>query len=192
MKLPVIVDLSDRATGSVVAAQIRRTMFSDVVQWYGWVYPTDSEDRDWDWMALFTESIRYPQRFECYSLIVEGALHCLMRLDLRGKRLRGVRWLIIEYLATNPADRRENAGIKYLGESMLAVDTERSSEHNLSGRLWLESLPEAQGFYEYQGFGQLKRRSKEGFATYLLDSDAASKLLSAVKKRRGWKDAEKV
>jgi hypothetical protein len=115
-----------------------------------------------------------------------------MRLDLRGKRLRGVRWLIIEYLATNPADRRENAGIKYLGESMLAVDTERSSEHNLSGRLWLESLPEAQGFYEYQGFGQLKRRSKEGFATYLLDSDAASKLLSAVKKRRGWKDAEKV
>jgi hypothetical protein len=94
-------------------------------------------------------------------------------------------------LATNPVDRHQNAGIKYLGESMLAVATERSSEHNLKGRLWLESLPEAQGFYEHQGFGQLKRRSKEGYKTYLLDSDTASQLLAAVKRRRGWKDAEK-
>jgi hypothetical protein len=192
MKLPVMVELSDRATGAVVTAHIRRTNFSDVLQWYGWVYPRDSQDRDWDWMALFAESIQYPRRFECYSLIVGGALHCLMRLDLRGRRLRGVRWLIIEFLATNPADRHANAGIKYLGESMLAVATERSSEHNLKGRLWLESLPEAQGFYEHQGFEQLKRRSKEGYKTYLLDSDTASQLLAAVKRRRGWKDAEKV
>jgi hypothetical protein len=190
MKLPVMVELLDRATGSVVAAHIRRTIFSDVLQWYGWVYPTDSQDRDWDWMALFAESIQYPRRFECYSLIVDGALHCLMRLGLRGKLLRGVRWLIIEYLATNPVDRHENAGIKYLGESMLAVATERSSEHNLDGRLWLESLPEAQGFYAYQGFESLKRRSKEGYNTYLLDSDTALQLLTAVKKRRGWKDDE--
>ena len=126
MRLPVTLKVSDRATGSEVTARIRRTIFADILQWRGWVHAPNAEDRDWDWMAIFAESIQRPRRFECYSLIVESDLHCLMRLDVRGRLLRGVRWLIIEYLATNPVDRDKNAGIKYLGESMVAVATERS------------------------------------------------------------------
>ena len=192
MRLPVTVKVSDRARGSEVTARIRRTIFSDILQWRAWTYASDAQDRDWDWLTIFAESIKYPRRFECYSLIVESDLHCLMRLDLRGRRLRGVRWLIIEYLATNPADRSDKAGIKYLGESMVAVAAEKSLEHNLTGRVWLESLPRAQEFYENLGFEQLRRRSREGYKTYTLDADTAVQLLTAVKKRRGWKDAEKV
>ena len=192
MKLPVMLKLSDRATGSAVAGLIRRTIFLDVLQWYSWLYSTDAQDREWDWMAIFTESIQYPRRFECYSLIVGGALHCLMRLDLRGKQLRRVRWLIIEYLAANPVDRNKTGGMKYLGEAMVAVATERSLEHNLQGRLWLESLPGAQGFYKNLGFETVGRQTKEGYYRYVLDSDTALQLLTAVKERRGWKDAKEI
>jgi len=192
MRLPVTLNVSDRATGLKVTARMRRTIFSDILQWRSWIYTPDAEDRNWDWMAIFAEAIQYPRRFECYSLTVESDLHCLMRLDVRGRLLRGVRWLIIEYLATNPADRDKNAGIKYLGESMIAVATERSLEHNLKGCLWLESLPRAQEFYENLGFERLKRRSKEGYSTYILGFKTALQLLAAVKKRRGWRDAEEV
>ena len=192
MRLPVTLKVSDRATGSEVAARIRRTIFSDILQWRSWVYAADAQDGDWDWMAIFAEAIRDPRRFECYSLIVGGDLHCLMRLDARGRHVRGVRWLIIEYLATNPIDRDKNAGIKYLGESMVAVATERSLEHNLEGRVWLESLPGAEKFYDNLGFERLKRRSKEGYQTYLLDSNTALQLLTAIKRRREWKNAQKV
>jgi len=192
MRLPVTLNVSDRATGLKVTARMRRTIFSDILQWRSWIYTPDAEDRNWDWMAIFAEAIQYPRRFECYSLTVESDLHCLMRLDVRGRLLRGVRWLIIEYSATNPADRDKNAGIKYLGESMIAVATERSLEHNLKGCLWLESLPRAQEFYENLGFERLKRRSKEGYSTYILGFKTALQLLAAVKKRRGWRDAEEV
>jgi hypothetical protein len=192
MKLQVTLKVSDRAGGSEVTARIRRTISPDILQWRAWIYAPDAQDRDWDWLAIFAESIKYSGRFECYSLIVESDLHCLMRLDLRGKLLRGVRWLIIEYLATNPVDRNDKAGIKYLGESMVAVATERSLKHNLKGRVWLESLPRAQEFYENLGFEQLKRRFKDGYKTYILDADTAGQLLAAIKKRRGWKDAEEV
>lgn len=192
MRLPVTLKVTDRATGSEVAARVRRTTFSDILQWRSWIYAVTAEDRNWDWMSIFTEAVRYPRRFECYSLIVGSDLHCLMRLDVRGRLLSGLRWMIIEYLATSPVDRDRSAGIKYLGESMVAVATQRSLEHTLKGRVWLESLPEAEEFYEKLGFERLKRRSKEGYKTYILDSNTAVLLLAAVRKRRGWKDGKKV
>jgi hypothetical protein len=192
VRLPITLKIVDRTTGSEVTARIRRTIFPDILQWRAWIYASDAEDRDWDWLAIFAEAIKYPRRFECYSLIVESDLHCLIRLDLRGRLLRGSRWLIIEYLSTNPVDRNKNAGMKYLGESMMAVATERSLAHNLKGRIWLESLPRAEEFYDNLGFERLKRRSKDGYKTYTLDADTAVQLLTAIRKRRGWKDAKEV
>jgi len=91
--------------------------------------------------------------------------------------------VIVDYLATNPANRTAGQGLKYVGIGLIAVALARSIECGAGGRIWLESLPGAASFYEGLGMIQQSRRSAEGNLVYTLEVATAEQLLDEIKRQ---------
>ena len=89
--------------------------------------------------------------------------------------------IIVDYLATNPANRIAGRGIKCVGVGLIAVALVRSIECGAGGRIRLESLPGAAGFYEGLGLAKQPRRSVEGNRVYTLEATTAEQLLAEIK-----------
>jgi hypothetical protein len=91
--------------------------------------------------------------------------------------------VILDYLATNPANRTATRGLKYVGIGLIAAAIMRSLDGAAGGRIWLESLPRAAGFYEGLGMTRQHRRSPGGNLVYVLESAAAEQLLEEIKEQ---------
>jgi hypothetical protein len=104
-----------------------------------------------------------------------------MALDLRGRRLGPERALVVDYLATNPVDRIEGEGYKYIGVCLMAVAILRSLELGLDGRLWLESLPDPKTlrFYENLGMSRQPHKSVAGYDVFALETKPAMEFLKS-------------
>lgn len=107
-----------------------------------------------------------------------------MVLDLRGGTTNDSTAVVVDYLATNPANRAATCGLKYIGIALLAVAIERSIEIGASGRIRLESLAGAASFYESLGMNRQPRRSAEGNWVYVLKPTVAKQLLERIKENR--------
>ena len=145
--------------------------------WTSWRYRSGGEDRTWDWWSIFQECKFSGGLLECFAAVTAGNLQGLMALDLRGKRTKTGKAIVVDYLATNPANRTAEQGFKCVGIGLIAVALARSIECGASGRIWLESLPGAASFYEGLGMIQQPRRSVEGNLVYTLEAPAAEQLL---------------
>lgn len=183
MKLPVPAKFVDRTTLRAVSGQIRAATFEDMQAQAVWKYPASAQDAEWNWAELWLPSITSPGDFECYAARVGRELHGLMAVDLRGHDSRDGRALVVEYLATNPADRNTDSGLKYLGVALMAAAVIRSIELGFGGRLWLESLPNlrTRAFYSNIGMTQLAELSKEGYAVFVFDMERAKEFLEQAK-----------
>jgi hypothetical protein len=106
-----------------------------------------------------------------------------MALDLHGKRSGTGKGIIVDYLATNPANRTAGQGLKYVGIGLIAVALARSVERGAGGRICLESLPGAAGFYESLGMEKQTHRSADGNLVYSLEPAAAAQLLDEIKRQ---------
>jgi hypothetical protein len=106
-----------------------------------------------------------------------------MALDLRGEMNRTGRGIIVDYLATNPANRTAGHGLKYVGIGLIALAVRRSIECSAGGGIWLESLPEAASFYENLGMSQRPRPAPEGNLVYTLEAAKAEELLEEIKRK---------
>jgi hypothetical protein len=149
--------------------------------WTNWRYRPRDEDRSWDWWSIFQECRLSGGRLECYAALVGGNLQGLMVLNLRGKRNRTGKAIIVDYLAGNPANRTAGQGLKYVGIGLIALAVARSIECGAGVRIWLESLPGAARFYESLGMAKQPRRSADGNLVYTLETAIAEQLLAEIK-----------
>ena len=183
MQLPFAVSFVERRTRARVPGSIRIAVSGDMLGWTRWRYRSKDEDRAWDWWSLHLECSLSPERYECYAALAANDLQGLMVVDLKERSVGGGRGIAIDYLATNPANRTVAHGVKNVGISLIAVAVMRSFERRCAGRIWLESLAGAEGFYESLGMIKQARISKDGNAIYILDPEAAKQLLEEIRQK---------
>jgi hypothetical protein len=181
MKDPLSSQFLARSTGGRVEGEIRRSQDQDFLAWANWRYNRSDEDKNWDWWAIYLECKQLPQRYECYSAFATTELQGLMVLDLRARRSKVGAAITVDYLATNPMNRQPHSGLKHVGLALIGAGLLRSIEAGKQGRLWLEALPGAAGFYQNLGFERLPGLSDDGNAIYTLDSATAKSLLDEIK-----------
>jgi hypothetical protein len=172
-------DFLDRRTNSLVDGIIRPTTSQDMLLWANWRYKQKDQDKDWDWWGLFLDARSSP-RHECFSAITRTGLQGLMLLDLKPTE-PNLEPVVIDYLCTNPANRYTKRGLARIGVGLVAAAVVRSFEHGAQGRLWLESLKEAERFYEDLGMVRQHVSSSEGNCLYSLDSATAKELLEKMR-----------
>lgn len=160
---------------------IRIAIERDLLLWTGWRYRQTDEDRAWDWWGIYRECRASRGRYECYAALALDDLQGLAVLDLKTKKTSVGGAITVDYLSTNPANRKPTHGLKHVGVALLAAAVARSVESGARGSLWLESLPGAAGFYESLGMARRPRRSAEGNLVYLLDPATAEQLLEEIK-----------
>ena len=116
-------------------------------------------------------------------LLRPGIFQGLMALDVGAQNKGPGQGIIIDYLATNPANRVTGDGLKHVGIALIAIALSRSLECGRGGRIWLESLPGAAAFYEGLGMEKQRDRSMEGNLIYTLDSAGAEQLLEEMNRQ---------
>jgi hypothetical protein len=183
MQLPLAVRFDDKEINAPVRGFIRIAIEKHLLLWTSWRYRPRDEDRAWDWWRIFLECRSSGGRYECYAALESGNLQGLMALDISGKRTRTGRAIIVDYLATKPANRTAGLGLKYVGVALIAVAIIRSIEIGCGGRIRLESLPGAASFYEHLGMAKQPRLSVEGNLVYTLEAPAAEQLLDEIKRQ---------
>jgi hypothetical protein len=183
MQFPLAAGFVDKGSGAEVRGLIHIAVEEHLLLWTSWRYRSGGEDRTWDWWSIFQECRLSGGQFECYAAFAAGNLQGLMALDLRGKRNGTGKAIIVDYLATNPANRTAGQGLKYVGIGLIAVALARSIERGAGGRIWLESLPGAASFYESLGMAKQPRRSAVGNLVYTLEAATAEQLLDEIKRQ---------
>lgn len=170
MKLPLPATFEAKGSGHKTKGWVHRTTFAHIQAQLRWRFRRDALDRDWDWLKIWLPTVSSPEEFECYSVVIDHDPHALTSLDLRGRKVRDHRYLVVDYLATNPFDRIDGQGFKYLGVCLMAVAVMRSLDRGMRGRLWLESLPDPRTlkFYENLGMSREPVRSLEGYDVFVL------------------------
>jgi hypothetical protein len=183
MKLPLTARFVDRDSGEPVPGLIRSTTERDLLLWTGWRYGPSEEDRSWDWWSIYQECRTSRERYECYAALAQDDLQGLAVLDLKTRKTGVDKTIIVDYLSTNPANRNALHGLKYVGMALMAAAIVRSLECGAKGRIWLESLSGATGFYENLGMVRQPLRSAEGNLIFTLEPETAEELLEEIKKQ---------
>jgi hypothetical protein len=183
LRFPINCWLIERQTGKSVTGQIRPTTRRDLLGWAQWRYRVEDEDKRWDWWGIFLESQRSENRYDCYSVIAGDALQGLMVLDLKLQKISSGQAIIVDYLATNPANRAKDRGLKHIGLALLSAAIKRSIECDAQGAIWLESLSAAEPFYSNLGMTRQTAKSTEGNVIYVLEAASAKQLLEEIKLR---------
>ncbi|MBI4028191.1 MAG: GNAT family N-acetyltransferase [Verrucomicrobia bacterium] len=173
----------DRATSEPKEAVIRPMTFTDAIAAGEWKHPPDAPDKGWNWSRMFMDSAVYPESYESYALTVNDELHGLMALNFAGGIQEAERAVILDYLATNPVNRQTLTGWKEIGKALVGAALIRSAERGRVGQIYLESKPEAAGFYENLGFQKLEGVSMDNLPRYFLNSKRSRELLAMVKER---------
>ena len=157
--------------------------FACLLAWVRWRHRLEDEDRAWDWSSIYAESSESDGGHECYAAWADDELQGLMALHLRHPNAQEGRFIMVDYLSTNPANRSPQGGLKYVGTALMALAIIRSEELGFDGRICLEALPGAETFY--QGLGMIKQpeKSPDGNAVYLLEREPAKELLEEIQKK---------
>jgi len=182
MQFPLAASFVDKKSGARVRGFIHIAVEEDLLLWTRWRYRPRDEDRAWDWWSIFQQCRLSGGRCEGFAALAAGNLQGLMALDLHGKRSATGKGVMVDYLATNPVNRTAGQGLKYVGIGLIAVALMRSIECGAGGRIWLESLPGAAGFYESLGMEKHTHRSADGNLVYSLKPATAEQLLDEIKR----------
>lgn len=183
MRFPISATLVERASGKEVAAEVHFATERNLFGWTNWNYARRDADRDWDWWSIFQEAKASGGKLECYALVAGLELQGLMLLNLTGCRMGKNKTLVVDYLATNPANRHLESGFKRVGMALLAVAIMRSLDCGMGGRIRLESLPDAEAFYVSLGFVARTGKSPGGLTVFTLSASAAVELLEELKRK---------
>jgi hypothetical protein len=183
MRLPLATVFVDKSSGKRVPGFVQRAFEQDLLLWMRWRYRPNDLDRTWDWWGIYLDTLVSDGRHECYAALAGAELHGLMQISLNERELGTDRGIVVDYLSTNPINRTEVRGLKYVGLVLIATAVIRSFEHGLGGRIWLESLPAAARFYENLGMEKQPFRSVDGHLVYTLQSEPAEQLLEEIKKK---------
>jgi hypothetical protein len=154
MDLPLITRFIDKRSGGRVPGFIGIATDQDLLRWTAWRYRPADEDRTWDWWEIYLDCKKVAGRYQCYAARAMGDLQGLMLLDVKTRKTRVGKAITVDYLATNPANREPNHGLKCVGVALMATAVASSVECNAGGVIQLESLPGAARFYESLGMSR--------------------------------------
>lgn len=180
---PLEAVLRDKRTKAFVSARVAPMAKSDVELWGLWQYPENAEDESWEWDKIFESAQKPNSDIECYAVEARNRLQGLMSLNLAGHTTPDGQALVVDYLASGPANRAVNAGLKDVGFVLLALAIQRSRDLGWGGRLWLESLPAAETFYKQCGFTKLPEESPDGHGMFWLSGADADTIWENAKTR---------
>lgn len=183
MRLPISATLIERVSSKEISAEIHLATERDLFGWTNWAYSRHDADRDWNWWSNFQESNKPSGNVECYALVTGLALQGLMLLNLTGRGTGKTKALVVDFLSTNPANRHSKSGFKRVGLALIGVAILRSLDCRMGGRIWLESLPDAEAFYESLGFVARTSQSSDGLTIFTLSESAAAELLEELKRK---------
>src|SRR2546423_15120588 len=153
---------TDRFSGERVRGLIVPATEENILAWMSWRYSEEDEDKHWDWWSIYLEARLSQGRYECLAALSATGVQGLMLLDLWPPELKLRRAVIVDYLSTNPVNRSSRSALKHVGVALLAFAILRSVELDRGGRIRLESLPGAKGFYQSLGMEKQRRLSAEG------------------------------
>jgi hypothetical protein len=182
MDLPIKVGFESKQTGELVAGEVRKTAYLDLFAWTSWSYGDRDEDRSWNWRAIYLDQKNALDEYECYAAVVGNDLHGLMALNI-GRQASDQKGILVDYLATKPENRLPGTGLRYVGTALVAVALLRSIESGKNGKVWLESLPGAQAFYESLGMESEGEKSEDGNVIYRIEPEGAKRLLDKIAKK---------
>lgn len=183
MQLPLAVGLVERESGAGVRGEVQIAVEEHLLMWTSWRYRSQDEDRTWDWWGIFQECKTSGGQMECFAAFAGGNLQGLMSLDFKAKGNKTGEGIIVDYLATSPANRTAGLGLKYVGIGLIAAAIKESIERGCGGRISLESLPGAANFYEGLGMVKQPRRSAEGHLVFTLEAATAEQLLDEINRQ---------
>ena len=112
-------------------------------------------DKFWDWAFKQRSTISYGN-YECYAIEAGKQTQGLMMLETRWHRSKmqaNQPLVFVEAISTAPWNRAQLSRppqFRRVGSVLLAFARSRSEALGYEGRVGLESLPEAEGFYESQ------------------------------------------
>ncbi|NEP19777.1 MAG: GNAT family N-acetyltransferase [Leptolyngbya sp. SIO4C1] len=121
--------------------------------WQDQLRQFSQEDKYWDWAfkrRLTINNVNY----ECYAIECEGSTQGLMMLETQSHRswfYSGKRLVYVEALSVAPWNRQQVQSpprFKTVGTVLLEFSRLRSVELGYEGRVGLQALPGAEGFYE--------------------------------------------
>jgi len=174
LRFPIKAVLREKESNAKMSAVIRPMAASDLEHWKEWPFTGEDQDTSWEWDKILKESRRRGSPIECYALLTGDRLQGLVSLDTAGHSAGEGRALVVDYVSSNPANRRGPDAVKDVGRVFIGFAVHRSKELGFEGRLWLESLSNAETFYDRIGFAKLPGRSKEGHVTYELGTTLAN------------------
>jgi len=173
LKVKIVV----AATGEEVIAEIRPARLDDVILWQRWKgqMPAAAEDAHWRWDEYILLAEMHPRELACFILLAEGEAQGLMLLELEHENDLGEKDIHGLHISTAPWNRLPEKRFKYVGSLLVAIAVKLSIARGCEGRLWLESLPGAEGFYRRLGMIELGERSPgEGLVQFKFDADRAA------------------
>jgi len=168
------------ASGEEIIAEVRPTRLEDISLWRRWQdqMPSTAEDAHWRWDEYILLAEMYPQQLACFVLLAEGEAQGLMLLELEHINDQGERDIHGLRISTAPWNRLPQKRFKYVGSLLIATAVRLSLARGCEGRLSLESLPGAEGFYRRLGMIELAEPSpEEGLAQFKFDPEGAISFL---------------
>ncbi|MEA3341342.1 MAG: hypothetical protein U9R15_15365, partial [Chloroflexota bacterium] len=123
----------------------------------------------------------FPQQLACFALLAKDQIQGLMLLELEHKNDLGERDVHGLRISTAPWNRLPHKRFKYVGSLLVAIAVKTSLNRGYNGRLWLESLPNSEGFYRHLGMIELGERDpKENLIQFKFDAKRAASFLRRI------------
>jgi hypothetical protein len=173
MLRPRPVRIVDRATGDKVDGIIRLATLGDKVlwsRWHSWM-PAEAEDAHWQWDTFIDVSLAFPTLAPVFSLEASGELQGVMLLEV-ALPTRESLGFHVDRLSTAPWNRPPQSRYRGVGSVFLGDAILRHLAADFDGRVYLSSLPAAEGFYRRLGMTEFGERDPEGLRQFAFEPDA--------------------
>lgn len=146
---------SDRVIVPGVLTELAPRHLEDFeTRWMSQLREAREEDKYWDWQFKKRLTARSEEEYEGYAIECEELTQGLLLLEIQRHRSffqRGERLVYVEAVSAAPWNRiwlQSTPRFRGIGTVLLDFAQQRSLELGYGGRVGLESLPGAIGFYE--------------------------------------------
>jgi hypothetical protein len=139
--------------------------------------PADAQDAEWNWDRWIDLARSTPKQYEVYALEAAGDLQGLRVLEVPNDE-KGVHAL---RLSTAPWNRQSERRYRGVGSILVGIAILRSIEMHHNGRVYCESLPDAEKFHKNNGIEEFNGLSPEGLRQYRFTPENAEGFLTRIR-----------
>jgi GNAT superfamily N-acetyltransferase len=164
------IELIEGKTGAIVLADLVLLTMKHIEDfedsWEPLLREFNQDDKDLSWRFKQQLADRQPN-WECYAIEYSTTTQGLMLIATQGHSSRfdwGQGLIYVKILMTAPWNRpaiQRQPEFQGVGKQMMRFAKQRSVELGYRGRVGLESLPKAVGFYEHIGMTRMELEPEE-------------------------------